>query len=81
MEGKPTGEQVPNTGPDSGPDDIVQEVLDTIAPLMAKGASEEEWDRVLKQQRAKLQGAKDRPARILEEAISAALKEGKKPEL
>jgi hypothetical protein len=48
---------------------------------MIKGASEEEWDRVLKQQRARLQGAKDRPTRILEEAISATLKEGKEPKV
>jgi hypothetical protein len=84
-ESKPTEEQVLNTGPDSGPHEVVQEVFDAIEPLMTKGASEEEWDRILRQQLAKLQGAKELLApplaHILEKVISETLKENKEPKV
>jgi hypothetical protein len=80
--------------PASDGDNTVLDVLHAIQALQNKGASEEEWTFVLTQQQAKLQEAirkrtdpvhgikeKDRKFVILEEAISAALKEGKKPEL
>jgi hypothetical protein len=80
--------------PASDGDNTVLDVLHAIRALQIKGASEEEWAFVLTQQQAKLLAAirartdpvhgikeKDQKFVILEEAISAALKEGKKPEL
>jgi hypothetical protein len=77
-----------------GDDNTVLDVLKTIRALQEKGASEDEWEFVLTKQQAKLRAAmkarthsqhgideKDRKFVVLEEAISAALKEGKSPEL
>ena len=77
-----------------GDNNTVLDVLNTIRALQEKGASEEEWEFVLTKQQAKLRAAikarthpqhgideKDRKFVVLEEAISAALKEGKRPEL
>jgi hypothetical protein len=83
-------------GPQSAPgdDNTVLAVLHAIRALQEKGASEEEWEFVLLKQQTKLRAAikarthpqhgideKDHKFVVLEEAISAALKEGKKPEL
>ena len=78
----------------SGSDNTVLDVLQTIRGLQEKGASEEEWEFVLTKQQAKLRAAikarthpesgideKDQKFVILEEVISSALKEGKRPEL
>jgi hypothetical protein len=72
----------------------VIDVLHAIQALQEKGASEEEWEIVLRQQQAKLQAVikerthpehgieeKDHKFVVLEEAISSALIEGKKPDL
>lgn len=77
-----------------GDDNTVLEVLQTIRALQVKGASEEEWEFVLTKQQAKLRAAikarthpqhgldeKDQKFVVIEEMISAALKEGKRPEL
>ena len=86
-----TGEPEPESGTD---DTTVLDILKEIRALQEKEASEDEWEFTLTKHQAKLRAAikarthpehglaeKDQKYVLLEEAISGALKEGKRPEL
>lgn len=94
QEGDGTVEEATRAEAAPNDDNTVLDVLKAIRGLQEEGASEEVWEFVLLQQQAKLRAAikartdlehgikeKDQKFVVLEEAISAALREGKKPKL